>query len=244
MLPPLANVFAFHHADPARLADAFADVQNSGEFEDVWRPAPGWIAASLPLPCGAPDDRQVRAAGFLFAEGRDALCGSLEARNGLPELSDMVRHSPEKLAAYAGDFGFLQFHADGAATVVRSCGGLVPFYLHQSGDCVVVSTRLGDMVRYLPVEPPLDHFANAVWTSGHAVFPDGRTFLAGVSILPRGHYAPISSRRSVTRGRYWDPRRTRAQRPTAASAQEHAERLRALLVGSLTRDLHPDGGNL
>ena len=243
-LPPLANVFAFHHADPARLADAFAGVQNSGEFEEVWRPASGWIAASLPLPCGAPDDRQVRAAGFLFAEGRDALYGSSEARNRLSELSDVVSRTPERLAAYAGDFGFLQFQADGAATVVRSCGGLVPFYLHQSDDCVAVSTRLGDMVRFLPVEPPLDHFVNAVWTSGHGVFPDGRTFLAGVSILARGHYARIGAGRPITRARYWDPRRTRAQRPTVASIQEHAERLRGLLVGSLARDLHPAGGNL
>ena len=28
-----------------------------------------------------------------------------------------------------GDFGFIRFGPDGDATVVRSCGGLVPFYL-------------------------------------------------------------------------------------------------------------------
>ncbi len=45
---------------------------------------------------------------------------------------------------------------------MRSCGGLVPFYLKQSGHRFVIATRLGDFVRYLPDEPRLDPLVNAM----------------------------------------------------------------------------------
>lgn len=245
MLHPLANVLAFHHANPSVAADIFADIQGSGEFDEVWRPAPGWTAARAPLPSSTSDGGRARAAGLLFAEGRDVLYDAAEkAKGDIRALSDLIARSPEQLGRYAGDFGFVQFQASGAATVVRSCGGLVPFYVHHGPECTVVSTRLGDMVRYLPVQPEMDPFVNALWTTGHSVFPDGRTFLDAVSILGRGRYLRIDPGRSMSQGSYWNPRHREPRRPSAATAREHSERLRALLIRNLERDLHPDGGNL
>lgn len=75
--PPLANLFAIHDPDPAALAAFERDLQSSGEFAQVWRPAPGWVAASAPLPDSLTDDAfaggLVQQHGLAFAEGRDVL---------------------------------------------------------------------------------------------------------------------------------------------------------------------------
>lgn len=120
----------------------------------------------------------------------------------------------------------------------------MPLYLTRPGDRMAVSTRLGDFIRYLPDEPRLDPLVNAVWTSGWGLFPDGRTFLDSVSIVDRGCFAQLTPGRNVATARYWDPRRKRLEPPSEARAAEHAQRLRALLLAKLERDLDPDGGNL
>src|SRR5439155_25628263 len=97
-LPPLANLFAAHDPDPLRLADLAADLEASGEFAAVWRPAPGWVAAAAPLPGGPADQFEARHSPLAFVEGREG----------------------------AGDAGFIRFDPDGVASVTRSCGGLVP----------------------------------------------------------------------------------------------------------------------
>ena len=215
-LPPLANLFAAHDPDPLRLADLAADLEASGEFAAVWRPAPGWVAAAAPLPGGPADQFEGRHRALAFAEGH----------------------------AGDGDAGFVRFDPDSVATVTRSCGGLVPFYLWQSGSRIAAATRLGDFVRFLPDEPQVDPLVNAVWTTGHGLFPDGRTFLAGVRLLDRGCRARLVPGRPITTERYWDPRPRSLPRSTPARAREHAERLRTLLLEKLARDLDPEGGNL
>ena len=122
-LPPLANLFAVRDEDPVSLAAFEADLRASGEFTEVWRPAAGWVAAAAPLPRGEPDGRDVRAAGLAFAEGRDVV------GNDFGAVADLADQNPDRLATLPGDFGFMRFRPDGEATVVRSCGGLVPFYL-------------------------------------------------------------------------------------------------------------------
>ena len=243
---PLANLFAVHDADSSSLDAITADLEGSGEFAAVWRPASGWTAAAAPLPHGEPDGDIVRENRLAFAEGRDRIAARAAGapREFFQKIVELADGSPERLVALPGDFGFIRFRPDGAATVVRSCGGLVPFYLWQSGQRLAVSTRLGDLVRYLPDEPRLDPLVNAAWTSGLGFFPDRRTFLAGVSILDRGCFARIERGRPAKLGRYWDPRPKRLARPTQARAREHAERLRALLLDNLARDLDPQGGNL
>ena len=236
-LPPLANLLALHDPDPLALERVAADLASGGEFDEVWRPAPTWIAAIAPLPGGDVDGETTRQRGLAFAEGRFAV-GRAE------RAASMVDSRPEGLAALSGDFGFIRFHPDGAATVVRSCGGLVPFYLWQAGRCACVVTRLTDLVHHLPDEPRLDPLINAVWTTGHGVFPDHRTFIAGVSILGRGCFARLDPPDAPRVRQYWDPRPSRLERPTPQRTTEHAERLRALLIENLARDLDPQDGNL
>src|SRR2546422_1017781 len=176
-LPPLANLFAAREPDPMALEALAADLATSGEFAEVWRPGPGWVVAAAPLPHGEADGDSAQRHGLVFAEGRDVV--------GRPfaEAAELANRTPERLAVLQGDFGLIAFGTDGAATVVRSCGGLVPFYLWQSAERVAVATRLGDFVRYLRDEPRLDPLVNAVWTTGYGFFPAGRTVLREVSIL-------------------------------------------------------------
>ncbi|MBI3914683.1 MAG: hypothetical protein HY327_10935, partial [Chloroflexi bacterium] len=153
--PPLANLFAIHDPDPTALDETMRDLERGGEFVRVWRPAPGWVAAVAPLPGSLPDDDLARQHQLAFAEGRDMLlerCGNDPAAR-LREIAELADLHPDRLATLPGDFGFIRFRADGDATVVRSCGGLVPFYLKRSGNRWAIATRLGDMVRYLPDEP-------------------------------------------------------------------------------------------
>jgi asparagine synthetase B (glutamine-hydrolysing) len=245
-LPPLANILAVHRADPASLDEIAIDLEASGEFAQVWRPARGWVAASAPLPGGLPDSAAVRASGFAFAEGRDLLAAgdAREETHTLGEIADLADRAPDRLGSLAGDFAFIRFRPDGEGTVVRSCGGLVPMYLWQSGPNLAVSTRLGDLVRYLPEELPIDRLVNAIWTTGICFFPDQRTFLAGTSMLDRGHAAVLSPHRSAVLHRYWQPRPRWVPRPTPARSAERSLRLRTLLIDKLRRDLAPEGGNL
>lgn len=244
--PPLANLFAVHDADPAALDEMMLDLRHSGEFAHVWRPAPGWVAAAAPLPGGEPDGDMAHRHQIAFAEGRDVLVerSGKDPAVRFREIVELADSNPDRLASLPGDFGFIRFRTGGEATVVRSCGGLVPFYLRQSGHRFVIATRLGDFVRYLPDQPRLDPLVNAIWACSCPTLPDGRTFLDGVTMLGRGHFARMEKTGRMQVGRYWNPRPKRIPYPTPALAREHAERLRTLLIEKLTRDLDPDGGNL
>lgn len=246
MRPPLANLFAVYDENPAMLEEIIQDLQKSGEFIRMWRPAPGWIAASAPLPGGESDGEVVRNNQLAFAEGRDVLenCPGKAHEERFSEIANLADTKPEMLASLPGDFGFIRFRPGGDATVVRSCGGLVPFYLGRFGSRFAISTRLGDFVRYLPDEPQLDPLVNAIWASSWGMFPNGRTFLKGVSILDRGCFARIENGLQMTIESYWKPRPSRVSYPTQSVAQEHAERLRTLLIEKLKQDLDPDDGNL
>ena len=207
MRPPLSNLFAVHDADPAALDEMMLDLRRSAEFARVWRPAPGWVAAAAPLPGSTPDGDLARLHQLAFAEGRDVLVerSGKDPAVRFSEIAELADSNPDRLASLPGDFGFIRFRAGGEATVVRSCGGLVPFYLRQSGQRFAIATRLGDFVRYLPDEPRLDPLVNAIWAASWAMMPDGRTFLDGVTILGRGHFARMGKTGRMQVGRYWNP---------------------------------------
>lgn len=238
--PPLSNLFAVHDADPAALDEMMLDLRHSGEFAHVWRPVPGWVVAAAPLPGGEPEGDMARRHQLAFAEGRDVLvdCSGQDPAGRFREIVELADLNPDRLAALPGDFGFIRFRPNGSTTVVRSCGGLAPFYLKQSGNRFVIATRLGDFVRYLPDAPQLDPLANAVWASSWPTFPDGRTPLSGVKILARGSFARIWDGRVTTR-RYWYPRPEKIHYPNPVEADEHAKRLRELLLEKLRETLIP-----
>lgn len=240
--PPLANLFAAHDADPTALNEMMRDLQHSGEFAEVWRPVPSWVVAVAPLPGSSPDDVLAREHQLAFAEGRDVvLAGAGDPEARLREIVELADLHPERLASLPGDFGFIRFRANGEATVVRSCGGLVPFYLKLSGNRWAIGTRLEYFVRYLPDEPELDALSNALWAASWPTFADGRTPLKGVKILARGSFAKINKTK-VGIDRYWNPRPERIHYPTESEADEHARRLREVLLAELQRDLDPRGG--
>lgn len=242
-LPPLANVYAFASLDASILEDMARRLEGDGRFAQVWRPHPQWVVGTAPLPHGEPDGDEVRRAGFAFVEGRDRLLRSA-IPDRLGQLSRKVATAPATLDSLPGDFGFLRFDPDGSVQVVRSCGGLAPFYLWSDDNSVAVSTLLTDHARHLPGELHIDPLVHAIWARGWGASPDNRTFLTGIRLLPRGHVARIWPNGRSQWTKYWDPRPERLRRPTPAIAAEHASRLRTILVDSLDEDLHPDGGNL
>ena len=75
---------------------------------------------------------------------------------------------------------------------------------------------------------------------------EGRTPVEGVRVVPRGSFVALPAPRAGPRrsGTYWDPRPDTLRPPTAARFREHAVRLREVLLGRLTADLDPTGGNL
>jgi asparagine synthetase B (glutamine-hydrolysing) len=242
-LPPLANLYAFSSLDGHAVDEMVARLKDGGRFADVWQPQPQWVVATAPLPHGEPDDDAVRRAGFAFVEGRDHLLRP-GTHDSLTHLAKLVATSPADLDALAGDFGFVRFDPDGSVQVVRSCGGLVPFYLWSGEDSVAVATLLTDHARYLPGTVRIDPLVHATWTSGWGRSPDNRTFLDDVRLLPRGHVAALTAGRAESWVQYWDPRPHSLPWPTPELAEEHVSRLRQILVDHLTENLHPDGGNL
>jgi len=242
-LPPLANFFAVCERDPRLLDSLEEELAAGAEFDLVWRPAPGWIAASAPLPGSEADPERVRASGFAFMEGRDRL----EPGRGpdwLERLGGLCDRSPERLGELPGDFTLLRFRPDGSALAVRSAGGKVPLYLHRrDGGGLAVGTLLNYFPRLLPGEFRADPLVNASWARAlTSSFIDGRTFVEGVSILPRGSHSELSAERPPRTGVYWDPRPEAGATPEPSP--EHARELRRLLIETLERELDPQGANL
>lgn len=103
--PPLANLFAVHDADPATLDGIMQDLRRSGEFAEVWRPAPGWVAAVAPLPGSAPDGDVARRHQLAFAEGRDVLLehpSSKAPEERFRELAERADLHPGRLGSLPG----------------------------------------------------------------------------------------------------------------------------------------------
>jgi asparagine synthetase B (glutamine-hydrolysing) len=239
----MANLFAV--ADPdSRVLDRLKErLAGTEEFDVVWRPAPGWLVAQSAMPDSDADGERVRSLGFAFAEGRDRLEGGqgLDALNRVAELAD---RAPHRLAELPGDFAFVRFQPHGAALAVRSCGGLVPIYLLPRGDrAFAVGTLLNYFPRFLPERFFPDALVTASWARiPPPAFIDDRTFVDGVSILPRGSYAELVPGRTPRIGRYWDPRPDDGEVPEPSP--EHPRELRRILIETLERDLDSNGRNL
>src|SRR5439155_23320101 len=127
---------------------------------------------------------------------------------------------------------FVEFRGPGRACVTRGCSGRVPIYLARGCGWVAVATRLTDMALFAPITLDPDPLVLALWEAGHGLFPDNRTFFAGVTVVPRGHVALVRPA-GWRLARYWDPRPDRLAQPSPEGRRDHAARLRALLVGAL-----------
>jgi hypothetical protein len=239
-LRPMANLFAVADRDAGFLNQMETRLRDSGEFAEVWRPAPGWVAATAPLPEGVPDSPQIRDRGFAFIEGRDRLESGSELE-WLDRVASLTDERPHALTELPGDFAYLRFRPDGSASGVRACAGLAPLYLCRHGDQLAVGTRLKYFPGFLPRGFRPDPLIN-VLLSKAPTFLDGRTFVEDIAALPRGTITTLEPGRAERTSTYWDPRPATGQ-PLEPSP-EHAERLRSLLVDALRRDLDPAGRNL
>ena len=208
--PPLANLVAVRSPDPEELRRSRDAMSEDAGLDQPWGPAPGWVTASSRFHGSSPDGEGVRNAGLAFAQGRDEI-----ERSGMAsyEVARLVAERPGSIESLPGDFGLIRFGQDGQATVVRSAGGLVPFYV--AGERGALDRR-DDPRPHDPLRPGdlrLDPLINAIWASGYDAAPDRRTFLAGVQVLGRGEYASLGDGDARLRAAGGGP--TSASRPVA-----------------------------
>jgi asparagine synthetase B (glutamine-hydrolysing) len=241
MLRPMASLFAVTDPEPGFLDRMEERLAATGEFEYIWRPTPGWLAAQAPLPESEPDGDAVWSRGFAFVEGRDRLERGRDL-DWLDHVAGLCDRAPHRLAELPGDFGFVRFRSDGAAVGVRSCGGLVPLYLHRTeGGGLALGTLLNYFPRFIAARFQPDAFVNTNWIES-VTFIDCRTFVKGVSILPRASHTELVLGQEPRTGIYWDPRPDPGDK--LEPSPEHPRELRRILIDTLSRDLDPKGRNL
>ncbi len=240
-LPPLANLIAICEPDPAAAGLVAERMMAGGEFEEIWRPHERWVVGTKRFPDSEPEGSEARQAGLVFAEGRDLFEA---ARHSFAELAECSREAPKELSRFPGDFGFLRIDRDGAAFAARSCAGLAPFYFWTGEGRAAIATSLAWLVRWAVPDPRPDALVGALWATGWAWFPDDRSPLRGVSVLPRGSFVSFLPDGVFERGTWWDPRPAHFPEFREDDAAERAGEFRRLLVERLEKDLHPGGGNL
>lgn len=196
----------------------------------------GWLIAIEP--CESSEEQHSDDASLLSVEApvrgpfpRGAAARALAGEPGT------------ELGRLAGDLAFCAFGAGGTVKAVRSCGGLVPLYFYVSASSLCVATRLRDLYWLCVDELAIDPLVHAVWSSGNAIFPDGRTFFRNVSCVPRGHWLDARLGRARV-ARYWEPRRAELAEPQPALVEQHVRELRDLLLDSLRDGLSPARQNL
>ena len=120
-LPPQCNLFAVRSEDPQFRERLLRQLRARNEFNEIWEPAPGWIAAAALVPGSEPDDASVRRLGLAFAEGRPRIAASQsgDPTAAFQRLAELTDRAPENLAQMPGDFTFLRFRPDGGVSAVN-----------------------------------------------------------------------------------------------------------------------------
>ncbi len=239
-LPYLANLFALRSSDPEFLHQQKQILRAS--FSQVVQPHPLWLVAIQPLPRS--EEKPPLPQGLFFVEGIERFSKVFEEQEKVRGFFQKLKHSPHQLGRYPGDFGFLWISPEGEVRVVRSVGGLVPWYFVEGPRFMAFATRLEYLVRFLPFQWTLDPLPHAMWAMGWTGFPNRRTFFRGVRILERGSFLALSPEGKKREGRYWTPPRFQVHFPNRRERWEHAEELRYLLLKYLHKTLDPQGGNL
>ncbi len=226
-LAPLADVVAYLDSNPSRLVGVKQALK--GRFDTVWSPIQGCVMATRALPHSVPDDEDLRVAGVAFAEGRDTV-----ARRSVAGL---------ELELLPGNVGFVRAERD-KLVVVRSGPGVVPWYVWQDPERALVSTSFTQLVRLLPVPPELDPLVCAAWGSFIATFPDGRSFVRGVTVIPAGHAADVRPGQTVRSRVWWNPWPEELPWPSRATRADHVERFREAVLTGLAREVAEEPVNL
>ena len=241
-LPPLANLIAMRTRDPARRSE-FERRITGGATLQVFRIGP-WTGAAHALPLSPPNS--AIAGEYVFAEGREVVAARNDPVAGLDALTRALQHSdPRELARVPGDYTFFRLGPNGAVTAVRSCGGLVPIYVWESDDGVVLSTHATWLAKYASWRGEPDWLITAMWLSGWPTVAMNRSHLAGVKVLHKGERYDLSPGSASRIQRYWYPPLAGELRwPTPTVEEEHHEEFRNILISSLRDNLDPAGSNL
>lgn len=227
-LAPLADVVAYLDRRSSRLAGVRRAVE--GRFDATWSPSQACVVATRALPRSVPDGPDLRAAGVAFAEGRDTVAGR--------PLGDL-----RLLESLPGDVGFVRAGSDNLV-VVRSGPGTVPWYAWKDSERALVTTSFTELVRLLPGAAEPDPLVWALWGSSWGVFPDGRSFVRGVTVIPPGHAAEVAPGQPVVTRLWWDPWTDQLPWPSAATRAHHVERFRHAVLCALEREVAEDPVNL
>ena len=244
-LPPLADVYALVGASPDECLRQMHRLQQLG-YRVTASTRPGALLAERPLPHSAALPSVVLEAGFAFAQGARQTLGDSLSPAGLDHLKALCRQ-PEALAErLSGDFGFVQLDAlSGALLIVRSCGGLVPFYVWTHKGVTVVSTRSHELARVGGWRGEPDPLATALAINSYSVFPDHRAHLKGVHALEIGEACRVSPTGDLQWIRYWHPQELApSKRPGKAEIDARQQAFRQILLDGLKTNLHPQHGNL
>jgi asparagine synthetase B (glutamine-hydrolysing) len=219
-------------ADRMRRSSMIAEVAVHQEWVVGWTDLPG--RASVPF---------VGEEGFAwFGEGQP-----VDSAQSARFVTTSLDH-PTNMHALPHDAGFIALRGR-RVSVVRSRRGLVPWYVMEQPDCVVVTSRNAWFPVLLPFvcEPdPLAH----IGASNDGVLPDRRGFWKGTWVLRTGHRwaGGLDDRLSETC--YWDPTATAPTRSVGGSRigssriEEVAREVKSVLTAQLEADLDPNGANL
>lgn len=227
MKSPLGNVFFFRSQDPAarhrvaqRLRESPGISLHTGD---------DWVLGVECLPGPPMPVRKIRGAWIVVAEGGDLISDE--------DLRRWMAGQEEELAWLTGDAAFLVITEN--TVVVRSCGGLVPWYTSFETDRDVVSTRIAYLWRFLD-EVRIDRLVFAALSVDGSTMPDRRSPVEGFRALEAGHLEH-AQRGRVRRVDYWRPLSlVDRDLPDGEIVGEIARRLRA----AIDRDWSPTGRTL
>ncbi len=137
------------------------------------------------------------------------------------------------------DRSFLFFpEGDDCVVAAHAVSGSAPIYYVTTREFALVATTLTAIRQRLAIRD-LDPLVTAMWMSSNLFFPEGRTFLRDVKVVPRGHLAVIR-RGSVRLERFWKPTFSRAGVASRRRRQDLATHLREVIIGHLDRELPSD----
>jgi len=244
MLPYLANLTAFHSADPNRLRELETLLSQQAPSCPIVRAHPNWIVQMRPLPHGPEFTATLAENGLFFVEGPEYFQSKLGEINAHPLLHALRQDDPDFLK-FDADLGFLHIDTEGQATLVRSSAGRVPLYVWALAGVVAISSTLQQRIHCFPDHPAdLDPLVCAMHASGVLVFPNGRTSLAGVQMLETGHFLRVRVDGVAHPRKYW-PVPCATLTPTPAGEWlDRAAELRDLLSQNLDRELSETHNNL
>lgn len=232
----LANFIAIREPDPLRRTRLLAPLYREGyTAAAIWD---DWVVAEAPL-LGRADVRAVALSErrLLFAEGREGIVRDASSPEAWRSACETFARGAPGLDTWGGDFTALMVSPGGEIAVVRSVSGRVPVYVLPDRTRPVIGTQLGAVLRHSPRPLTLDPWPTALRME--TVMPDQRrSVLAGVEVLPPGHYTTAAS--SFAPALYWSPLHIPTRPPSRAGQQQHAERLRDCLVRSIASEIDDD----